>query len=392
MHRTPTGLHVCLVSCFPPSNGPLSEYTYHLAMNFLRDPRIAKVTVLADRLKNEKISFSDNRLQIIRCWDLDALMTPIRIVSEIRRLKPNIVHLNLVFRHFSSSRIKNFLGLCTPAILRLLKLPVVVTLHSIAEAVSLEEVGYNNNFVNRLGYKLATRIILTANSLTVTHPFMLKILKQKYRANNVTYLHHGVFTEPPAECNIEGKRILLFGKMGPYKNPSLALDAFKEIVHNDSEAKLIIAGSSHPLHPNFLESILDRYKDVPNIQSLGYIDEKDIPSLFLSSTVVVLPYTTSPWSSGVLSQACTFGRPVVASDLPDFRELATDGVGVILFPAGDRDSLIKSLTLVLNDKGLQKRLGEANLAWARRYGFNNTVKNLIDIFEALVNKYQSDNS
>ena len=43
--------------------------------------------------------------------------------------------------------------------------------------------------------------------------------------------------------------------MGPYKNITLALEAFKEILPNNKEAKLIITGSSHPLLPGLIVNL-----------------------------------------------------------------------------------------------------------------------------------------
>lgn len=379
-------LHVCLISCFPPSKGPLSEYTYHLAKRLSKSSMISKLTILADRINEEEV-YLDEKVEIKRCWNLNDVFTPLNILINISKLNADLVYFNLVFRHFSFNRFKNFLGLSTPAIAKILNVPVVVTLHSIVEVVNLDSVGYQNSTINRLGYRLATNLILKADMVTMTHKQLVKTMKQEYgRTENIIHIPHGVFEKPVSTCSFEGKKLLLFGKMGRYKNPALAIEAFKEVINNIKDAELIIGGSSHPLEPAFLESVFEKYKEIPNVKFTGYIPEKNLQAIFTSCTAVILPYSSSVWSSAVFMLACIYGRPVIASDLPDFRGLVQEGAGIILFPMGNKEALAKTMELILRNKDLQKKLGEANLQWARRNSFDQVINKLIEVFYKVARK------
>jgi phosphatidylinositol alpha-mannosyltransferase len=50
------------------------------------------------------------------------------------------------------------------------------------------------------------------------------------------------------------------------------------------------------------------------------------------------------------------GTPVVASALPGYRNVATDGVDAVLVPPGDPDALATALSQVINDEALASRL------------------------------------
>jgi glycosyltransferase involved in cell wall biosynthesis len=172
--------------------------------------------------------------------------------------------------------------------------------------------------------------------------------------------------------------------MGAYKNPTIVLEAFKEVWQMDPESELVIAGPPHPLNPQFFHSIVEGYLGSPNVTITGYVPENELEELFTSSAAVVLPYTISTWSSGVFSLACAYGRPVIASDLPDFRELQAEGAGVILFPRNDIKALAKEMDSIIHDEDLQIRLGERNLRWARKQDFIRVTGNLASMFERLV--------
>lgn len=82
--------------------------------------------------------------------------------------------------------------------------------------------------------------------------------------------------------------------------------------------KLVIARSSHPNYPNFL----DKYKSencLPCVQFTGYVPESQLPSLLEKVDVVVLPYFTCTGTSGVAHLVSSYGVPIIATDLPEFR-------------------------------------------------------------------------
>jgi len=378
------GIHVALVSCYPPSTGPLSEYSYHLVKEYQRNSRISKVTIIADRVGDTKEKPS-GRIDVVRCWSLNDPVTFFRIVKKSFELRPDIIHFNILFRQFSSNRLFNFLGLTAPAILRLLRRRVVVTIHSLAESLDIKEIGYSDSFFNRLGYTVATRLLLSANSVTVTHQHFESILRQRYGAHNVVTIPHGVFFSPKGKLTFSGKRLLLFGKIGPYKNAKLALEAFNQVFLKDPEVELLIAGPGHPFHQGLLDSTT-RSKNLTGVRFEGYVPEERLEDLFDSCAVVLLPYTTPTWSSGTFTLASAFGRPVIASDVPDFRELAAEGAGVILFPNGDSDAMADKIEHVLNDPEIQQRLGEANLAWARAHRFEDSANSLVLLLLSIVTK------
>ena len=86
---------------------------------------------------------------------------------------------------------------------------------------------------------------------------------------------------------------------------------------------MIVAGTSHPNFPEFLDEFAKR--SIPYVEYLGYVPEENIAQIFRMADVVVIPYFTTTGTSGVFHLACGYGRPIVASNLPEIRELVDDG-------------------------------------------------------------------
>jgi glycosyltransferase involved in cell wall biosynthesis len=66
------------------------------------------------------------------------------------------------------------------------------------------------------------------------------------------------------------------------------------------------------------------------------------------------------------------GRPIVASDLPAFREILRDGENALLVEAGNPQALVAGITRIKNDPALGARLARQaaedvrDYTWARR--------------------------
>lgn len=60
-----------------------------------------------------------------------------------------------------------------------------------------------------------------------------------------------------------------------------------------------------------------------------------------------------------LLEYMAMGRPVVAPDIENLRDVLTDGANGLLFADGDRASLAQALRTLVTDAGLRQRLGDA---------------------------------
>src|SRR5206468_11993153 len=99
----------------------------------------------------------------------------------------------------------------------------------------------------------------------------------------------------------------------------------------------------------------------------GYVAEEDIAKLFQSSSMAVLPYTSSAGSSGIAHLACTYGVPIVASDIPDFRRLAEEeGLAIDFFPTGKIKELARHLIELLQQRDRQVEMALQNVSAALR--------------------------
>ena len=370
-------MKICLVTSFPPSKERLNEYGYHLARE-LQERRGLSVTVLADQYAREEVLELPG-FEVLRCWRFNDLLTPFKLIRALKKIKPDVVWFNLVFSSFGDRPIPAFIGLLTPVLVRLCGWYSHVTLHHLMESLDLTKATKFARFYQFAGY-LATKLLLGSNSVSVLLPSYRSTLLQKYKAQNIHLRRHGVFSSNPIPPDYTKRgnpehRILAFGKWGTYKRLELLIEAFTQVAEKIPNAKLVIAGSNHPMTPGYVEAVRDRYKDSSRFEFHGYIPEEEVPGLFSLASVLVMPYTSAGGPSGVAHQACEFALPIVSSDIPDFRDMADDsGIAMEFFENGNADSLAETLIRFLQDPEKQLSMAEQNYGVAMQMSMREIIR------------------
>ncbi len=358
-------MRICFISSYPPNRARLSEYAQSLVSEIAKKPSIEKIYVLADVLTDStKPSKSEPKVSVLRVWKPDSFLSVLSILLHILKLKPNIVHYNIHFQSWGRSRIANFTGMSLIFLSRLLGFKVLAEIHNLGEKVDLEKVQLKPTTLNKLGILIATKLILSSPQVVVTVKSYANYLRQRYGHKGILYIPHGTLVSNFSRVDPAEKVILIFGHMGPYKGLPILFKAFNELIEAKYPVKLVVAGTSHPNFPHYLDSY--RESKPTNVEFLGYIAEEAIPEVFKTADVVVIPYTTTTGTSGVFHLACGFGVPIVASNLPEIRELVNEGGSAILVPPGNIDALKKAILEVIYDDVKASEMSKQNLEFAKK--------------------------
>lgn len=377
-------MKICLVTTFPPSTGGLSEYGFHIAQELQRNPFL-NLTVLADQLDEEHSE--PEGFTVLRCWSFDDPFTIFRLVKAIRRLKPDVVWFNLLFSTFGRNPFAAFSGLMTPLIARLGGRYTHVTLHHLMDTVELKDAGIRHQRLYRTAGAVATRMLLLSNSVSVLMPGYRKILNDKYGRDNVHLRAHGLLARRPEFPDFSRRgtpvqQILAFGKWGTYKRLELMIESFNLLASKLPQARLVIAGGDHPQAAGYVESIRKQHEGNSRIEFRGYIPEEDLPDLFQSSSVTVMPYSSSTGCSGVAHLACAFSVPIVSADLVDFRQMAqSEELAIEFFPPGSAQGLADCLFGILTDPEKQFTMATQNFSAGLRMTMPNVVQKYLRHFE-----------
>ena len=377
-------MKICLVTTFPPSQGGLSEYGLHLANELQSNPFI-RLTVLADTISPSAPELEGFTVE--RCWSFNEPASTWRILRAIRKSKPDVVWFNLLFSTFGRNPLIAFAGLLTPVLSRLMGCYTHVTLHHLMDTVNLKDAGVRHARTYRLAGAFATRMVLLANSVSVLMPGYRNILHEKYGRDNVNLRSHGILSREPQFPDFSRRgnpdhRVLAFGKWGTYKRLELMIEAFQYVSEALPNARLLVGGGNHPHAAGYVESMKKSCEVNPAIEFTGYVHENQLPNLFQSSSVAVMPYSSSAGCSGVAHLACAYGVPIVCADLEDFRQMSDgEGMAIEFYKPGDAKDLADCLIRFLSDQEKQRAMAEQNFSAALRMTMPNIVLKYLRHFE-----------
>jgi glycosyltransferase involved in cell wall biosynthesis len=384
--RSWTPLKVALVTPFPPSRGDFSEYGYHLA-DQLRKRDDIQLTIFHDQSDSteRELGFS-----LQRCWKFNSLSNPFRVLRAARKNAPNVLWFNIGFFTFANYPFAAVLSLACPALARLMGYYTHVTLHTFIDNVCLSDAGLHFTGLHKIGGYISTKLLLMANDVTVLLPSFRELLIKKYGADpqHVHFRPYGIFSDCPEPSNFgrpNSGAVLAFGNWGTYKRVEVLIEAMKSVRSRIPAATLTIAGGDHPNVPGYLESIRKLHGHLPFLRFCDYVPEDEVPDLFSAAAVVILPYTSGGGASGVAHQACMYGVPIVASDLPLFREMAQEEeMAIEFFSVNEPQQLAATITSLLNDPVRQCAIVQQNYRSAQQLTLRVIVDDYVQSFPSAV--------
>ncbi len=355
-------MHLVLVTAYPPSQGSLNEYGFHLARVLADKPEVTRLTILADVLPDAP----NDPAYVRRVWRFNDPLNALRLHRALQEIKPDAVLYNLQFASFGDRKVAAALGLLAPWLSRLHGVPTITLLHNIFETVDLEKAGFGSNrltnAVTRLAGKVFTRVLLGSHLVALTMPRYVNTLRDHYQARNVFLAPHGAFQEPAPPLPLPtGRTVMTFGKFGTYKRVEVLIEAHQLLLERDPTLRLVIAGSDSPNARGYLEATRQRYSGVPNVTYTGYVSEEDVPRIFADSTAVAFPYNSTTGSSGVLHQAGEYARAAVMPRIGDLADLIEqEGYRAEYFEPENAASLAAALWRVIERPAYARELGLAN--------------------------------
>jgi len=146
-----------------------------------------------------------------------------------------------------------------------------------------------------------------------------------------------------------GKKIFLFfGFVRPYKGLNNLITAFKILLSKRDDVLLLIVGENfcHNFCSKQKEKNIFKTKNIVHIDR--YVTNEEVGSYFENADALVVPYVEAS-QSGPIQIAYAFNKPVIASNIPAFRDCVEPGTSGYLFEAGNCTDLVNAMEHFLDN-------------------------------------------
>jgi phosphatidyl-myo-inositol alpha-mannosyltransferase len=174
-----------------------------------------------------------------------------------------------------------------------------------------------------------------------------------------------------------GRRLLWASRLDPQKGFDVAVRAFALLATEFHDLVFVVAGEGRGRDALELLSPAIRAR----VDMLGAVPNGELPRYHVACDVLVAPATGHESFGIVLVEALAAGLPVVASDIPGYREVIHDGVDGLLAPPSDHEAVASAIARVLRESTLARELSRAGRERAREFSWDVVTPRIEAVYE-----------
>ena len=191
---------------------------------------------------------------------------------------------------------------------------------------------------------------------------------------------NGILVPERVDSEEREAKIIFIGRHDPRKGLLTLLKAWPEI-HRRTGATLRVIGAD----PLSVRLLLSRHRlREEGLEVPGFLSEEELSAELASAKLLVAPSLGGESFGMVLTRAFAAATPVVASDIPGYRDVFDERAGLAV-PPGDEEALRNAVIELLENEPRRQRMGEA--AWEivrERYDWRDIAKRLLSIYERAI--------
>ena len=244
--------------------------------------------------------------------------------------------------------------------------PLLGTFHAAGDSASYK---WLNPGVRWLVRRLDQRVAVSEDA---------RQLAQGYLGGEYTLLFNGIEVDHFAKAEAhpsDGPTVFFIGRHEPRKGLAVLLEAAGQL---GSDVRFWIAGDG----PETAD-LRARHASDPRIEWLGRIDDDEKAARLRGADVFCAPSLRGESFGVVLLEGMAAQTPVVASDLPGYRNVARAGADALLVPPGDACALAAALQTVLTDQACRDALVTSGWQRAEEFSMDNLARRYVELYTAV---------
>jgi phosphatidylinositol alpha-mannosyltransferase len=179
-----------------------------------------------------------------------------------------------------------------------------------------------------------------------------------------------------------GRHLLFVGRLEERKGFRIAVQAFEQLAARYADLRLLVIGDGS--ERDAVDTLSPSARG--RVDMLGRVDDDRLASYLKAADVYIGPATGGESFGIVLAEAMAAGLPIVASDIPGYRDVARDGQEALLVTPGDPAALVSGVSRVLDDPALAKALGTSGAERARQYDWDTVTHRVVSLYRDVLSE------
>lgn len=381
-----TSMHsrgIAFLGTYLPQHCGIATFTHDLSTAVAQQAsRDQTINVIAVKDRPEGYDYSDRvKFEIRRDHRIDYA----RAADFLNFSRTGVLSLQHEYGIFGGEAGANILTL-----LRELRLPVVVTCHTVLYTPTQEQ---------RDAFE---EIVARADRIVVMTQKAFEILNEVYGVDGdkAVLIPHGIHDVPFVDPSyykdnfgVEGRRVLLtFGLLSRNKGIENVIEALPEIVAKHPKVTYLVLGATHPAvvreeGESYRLGLQRRIREL----DLGshvlfhprFVELEELLEYIGATDIFVAPYhNLDQITSGALSYAMGAGKAVVSTPFWHAEELLTEGRGRLV-PVKDPEAIAREIIGLLDDEVALAAMRKRAYQYCRHMVWSSVARQYLELFDTV---------
>jgi phosphatidylinositol alpha-mannosyltransferase len=220
--------------------------------------------------------------------------------------------------------------------------------------------------------------------------FVGEYFRADYRVipNGIDFQRFFERRQPLPQLSESRPTVLFVGRLEKRKGLRFLLRAWPEILSRVPDARLVVVGRGRPLEGYRRFAARQGWSE-KDVVFAGYVSAEDLPRYYQACDVFCAPNTGQESFGIVLLEAMAAGAPIVASDIPGYRDVVSDGVQGLLVERQKPAAIASAVARLLGDLELRARMRHAGQDIAQAYDWPRVAAQVLSYYYEVLQRREA---
>jgi phosphatidyl-myo-inositol alpha-mannosyltransferase len=191
------------------------------------------------------------------------------------------------------------------------------------------------------------------------------------------------------ELSDDRPTVLFVGRLEKRKGLKFLLRAWPSVLERQPDARLVVVGRGRPLE-GYRRFARRQGWSPEDVVFAGYVPSEDLPRYYQACDVFCAPNTGQESFGIVLLEAMAAGAPIVASDIPGYRDVISDGLQGVLVEPQNPAAIADAVCRLLGNPELRAGMRRAGQDKAQAYDWPRVAAQVLDYYAEVLERRETE--
>ena len=195
------------------------------------------------------------------------------------------------------------------------------------------------------------------------------------------------FSEPtkrPSILRDDAINLVFVGRVNePRKGLRYALGAYSLLKWQYPKLRLVVVGAGVPDRESY--QIMGE-RSLDDVIFTGPVTDEELPGYYQYADIFLAPNTGKESFGFIIIEAMSTSTPIVASDIPGFASVMTDGREGLMVPPKDESALALAIERLIKNPGLRAQFAVDGRSTVNKYRWTAVADSVLDYYDEVMEK------